>query len=125
MQDFRKLRVWSDAHELTKDGYQVTTAFPKAERFGLTSQIRRAAVSVPSNIVEGTGRRSPADFRHFLDIAAASSSEVQYRAMLARELGWLPDSDYDTIHKKAVAVRMQLHTLANAVDRNSPNCRNR
>ena len=78
MRDFRKLKVWENAHQNTLDIYKLTQKFPSEEKFGLISQIRRAAVSVPTNIVEGSSRRTEKDFAHFLQISIGSSSEVEY-----------------------------------------------
>jgi four helix bundle protein len=89
MRDHRKLRAFELADRLALKVYETTAAFPSAEMFGLTSQLRRAAVSVPSNIVEGCARNSEADYLRFLDIAYASSQEVNYQLSLATRLGYL------------------------------------
>jgi four helix bundle protein len=78
MQDFRQLKVWQKAHRFVLHVYEATQKFPAEERFGLTSQIRRAAVSIPANIAEGAVRSSDADFGRFLHIALGSASEVDY-----------------------------------------------
>lgn len=90
MKTFRELRVWQEAHRLVLKTYQMTTTFPSEERFGLASQVRRAAVSVAANIVEGHKRRGPKEFRHFLDIADSSLEEVKYYCVLAGELKYMP-----------------------------------
>ena len=79
MEDFKDLRVWGKAHELTLAVYQKTRAFPKEEMYGLTSQLRRACASVGANIAEGCGRRSDAEMRRFIQIARGSANEVEYR----------------------------------------------
>lgn len=89
MQDFRELRVWEKAHKLTLEVYRTTRSFPDDERYGLTSQMRRAAASIGANICEGCGRETRPDFAHFLQIAAGSSSELQYHLVLAHDLGYL------------------------------------
>lgn len=89
MKDFRDLHVWEKAHHVVLDLYRVTAEFPQAERYGLTSQMRRAAISIPSNIAEGCGRRSDADFARFLQIALGSASELECQTLLARDLGFL------------------------------------
>ena len=78
MRDHKKLRAFDLANDLAVSVYNITKRFPRDEQFGLTSQLRRAAVSVPSNIVEGSARKSQADYLHFLDIAYASSKELEY-----------------------------------------------
>ena len=92
MQNFRNLQIWQKSHELNLLVYALTSEFPKTERFGLTSQMRRAATSIPSNIAEGAGRFWPADFRRFIGIAAGSASELEYQLQLATELGFISSS---------------------------------
>lgn len=86
MQDFREVKVWAKSHQLALDIYQVTASFPKAELFGLTSQIRRSCASVPANIAEGCGRGGKNELARYLAIAAGSASELQYHILLARDL---------------------------------------
>ena len=90
MRDHKKLRAFERADELALATYQATRRFPREELFGLTAQMRRAAVSVASNIVEGCARNSQADYLHFLDMAFGSASELGYQASLAQRLGYLP-----------------------------------
>ena len=89
MQDFRTLRVWQASHEITQSVYRVTRPFPREERYGLTSQLRRAAVSVPANIAEGCGRFTTRDAAKFFQVAMGSASELQYHLLLARDLSLL------------------------------------
>ena|SRR5215467_5979134 len=89
MQNFRNLRVWGKAHDLTLRIYEVTRSFPREETYGLTSQIRRSAASIASNIAEGCGRTGKAELRRFLEIAMGSASEVEYQLLLAEDLGYL------------------------------------
>ena len=86
MRDYRKLEAFHKAHELVIAVYRLTKAFPSEERFGLTSQLRRAAVSITSNIVEGSARDSEAEYRRFLEIAHSSSWEVEYQIQLSVDL---------------------------------------
>ena len=94
MQDFRKLSVWRKAHELTLAVYRATVSFPTEERFGLTSQIRRACASIPANLAEGTGRGGDMDFAMFCQMAMGSAAEVEYHLLLARDLGMLESQEY-------------------------------
>ena len=87
MKDYERFEVWRVSHALTLKVYHVTKRFPKDELFGLTSQMRRAAVSIPANIAEGCGPDTDADFKRFLDIAYGSAAEVDYYVLLSRELG--------------------------------------
>ena len=89
MRDFRKLKIWQRAHQLTLGIYRATAGFPKREIYGLTSQIRRASASIPANIAEGSGRHGDTEFARFLQIAAGSASELQYHLILAKDLGYL------------------------------------
>ncbi len=89
--DHRKLQAFQRADALVKQVYLATAEFPASERYGLSSQIRRAAVSVPTNIVEGCGRASEADYLRFLDIALASCRELSYLIDLSQQLGFLDD----------------------------------
>ena len=86
MKDFRNLKAWQKAHLLALATYQATRSFPDQERYGLVSQMRRAAVSVPTNIAEGCGRGTDTDFARFLQIAFGSASELEYLFLLSRDL---------------------------------------
>lgn len=90
MQHFRNLKVWQRSHQLVLDLYKLTTGFPKDERFGLISQLRRSAASVPTNIAEGAKRLGPQDFARFLNISEGSLSETEYSIVLSTDLGNLP-----------------------------------
>lgn len=111
MKDFRKLSVWQKAHELTLAVYRASKTFPPEERYGLTSQLRRAATSVASNIAEGCGRGSDADFRRCLHIALGSASEVEYQLLLARDLGLLDTAAHDPLTAQATEVKRMLASL--------------
>ena len=97
MQDFHNLKVWQKAHRLVLAVYEATERFPPEERFGLTSQIRRAGVSIPANIAEGRARQGDGEFRHFLNVAYGSAAEVEYLLFLARDLGFLENGQHDAI----------------------------
>jgi four helix bundle protein len=113
MRDFRKLKVWQNAHRCALEIYRHTQGFPVDERFGLTVQLRRAAVSVASNIAEGCGRDGERDFARFLSIAAGSASEVEYQLLLARDLGYLPDE----LHRQLDAQNNQIKRMLNSLIR--------
>lgn len=81
--------MWKRSHQLTLEIYKATQCFPKDELFGLTSQIRRAVSSIPTNIAEGCGRRTNAELTNFLNIASGSASEVEYEILLAKEIGYI------------------------------------
>ena len=111
MQDFRKLKVWEKAHVLTLDVYQASKSFPRDEIYGLTSQMRRASVSIGANIAEGSCRRGDVDFARFLQMAAGSASEVEYHLLLARDLNLLEASDNQRLSEEAVEVKRMLASL--------------
>src|SRR5205823_14128109 len=90
---FRDLMVWQKAHELVLAVYRLTDSFPDREKFGLSHQMRRAAVSIPANIAEGFGKRSRAEKARFLNIAQGSVEEVRYYLILARDLGYANTAD--------------------------------
>ena len=94
MRDFRKLEIWKRSHKAALLLYKVTQEFPTEEKYGLTNQIRRAGVSIPSNIAEGCGHESKKEFARYLQMAAASTSELQYQLILAHELGYLQEDQY-------------------------------
>ncbi|MBI1750371.1 MAG: four helix bundle protein [Acidobacteria bacterium] len=111
MKDFRDLKVWEKCHRLTLALYRATRTFPKEELFGLTSQIRRSAASIPANIAEGCGRDGDADFARFLQIAMGSASELEYHLLLARELELLRSLDYRRFSNEVVEIKRMLTGL--------------
>ena len=111
VQDFRNLRVWRGAHAFALSLYRVTAVFPRDERFGLTSQLRRAAVSIGSNIAEGCGRGSDADARRHFQIALGSACEALSLTLLARDLGLLTDEQFESLDRELTAVRRMLVRL--------------
>ena len=92
MADFRQLKVWQKAHEITLDVYRITQTFPKAETYGLVSQMRRAAISIGCNIAEGRGRDGDAEFGRFIQIALGSAAELEYQLLVAKDLGYVPEA---------------------------------
>ena len=112
MQDFKKLEVWRKSHLLTLDAYKITGRFPRSELYGLTSQIRRSASSVPANIAEGCGRGSNAELTRYLTISMGSASELEYHILLARDLKYLTTDDYTRISKQITEVKRMLTGLS-------------
>lgn len=117
MQDYQKLLVWQRAHALVLSVYELTREYPPDERFGLTSQTRRCAVSIASNIAEGSGRSTDRDFAHFLHIAVGSTNELEYQLLLARDLGFIVAPHGEVISAETVEVRRMLIALIGTVRR--------
>jgi four helix bundle protein len=111
MKDFRKLKVWEKAHQLTLKIYKVTEEFPREELYGLTSQIRRAAVSIPTNIAERCVRSSDADFSRFLYIALGSTSESEYLILLSMDLKIIQSNLYDELNNEINEIKKMLISM--------------
>jgi len=111
MKDFRSLKVWEKAHALTLVIYKSTESFPKQEMYALTSQIQRAAVSIPANIAEGCGKDSDAELKRYCLIAMGSSSELEYLLLLAGDLGYLPKEKFQSMSSDLVEIRKMLNAL--------------
>lgn len=109
MRDFNNLDIWKRSHQLTIKIYRISQRFPREEIYGQTSQLRRAAVSIPTNIAEGCGRKSNSEFANFLNIAAGSASEVEYELLLAREVGYLTEDEYKGLYKEICEIRRMLN----------------
>jgi len=117
--DFMKIKAWQLADDLCVEIYQVTRSYPKDERYGLTSQVRRSSVSVPANIAEGSGRQHRKEYLHFLYIAKGSLSETRYHLHLSKRLGYLAPAEHqrlDASHNEAAST---LQGLIRAVERDS------
>jgi len=115
MRNYKKYKVWELGHEITLDIYKKTKSFPKEELYGVTSQMRRASYSIPSNIVEGCGRESNAEFRRFLIISQGSASELEYFTILAHDLKYIDTAKFDTTLDKVNKVRPSLNNLINKI----------
>lgn len=115
---FKDLRVWQDAVRFTVDVYKATTSFPRYELYGLTQQVRRAAVSVPSNIAEGKGHRSNREFGNYLLHARGSLLEVQTQIMIARELEYLPNETAQRLLSASDGIGRSLNNLINSMREN-------
>jgi four helix bundle protein len=124
VKDFRRLKVWEKVHLLTLDIYRVTAHFPREETYGLTSQMRRCSASMGANIAEGCGKQGNNELHRFLYIASGSASELDYHLLLARDLMYLAEIDYQRIDKKLVEARRMLTALLQKVgaDRFAANC---
>lgn len=108
MKDFRQLAIWQRSHHLTLAVYTLTQRFPRDEKYGLASQLRRATASVPANIAEGCGRDSAAELKRFLDIAHGSASEADYHLLLARDLGYVESPTYEPLAAEIGAVKRMI-----------------
>jgi four helix bundle protein len=108
VKDFRSLLVWDKSHQLTLQVYRATGTFPRAELYGMTSQIRRACASIPANIAEGCGRSGDRELARFCQIALGSASELEYHLLLAHDLGYLPDATYQTLAEQTQEVKRML-----------------
>jgi four helix bundle protein len=111
MQDFRNLRVWERAHQLALDIYKSSSAFPREEIYGLTSQMRRASISIGANIAEGCCRQGDAELRRFLQIAMGSASELEYEVLLAHDLAMLKSAEYEALSTEVTEVKRMLASL--------------
>jgi four helix bundle protein len=115
VQSFRSLRVWEKAHKLTLDIYTSSKTFPREEMYGLTSQMRRSSASVGMNIAEGCCRKGNVEMGRFLQMAMGSASELEYQLLLAHDLEYLQNPDYEKLSTQAVEVKRMLSSLMQKV----------
>ena len=108
MRDFKQLKVWEKSHQLNLDVYKMAASFPREELFGLTSQIRRAAHSIPTNICEGCGRNTLAEFAQFLNVSMGSASELEYHLLVANDLGLISSAVYERLLTQVLEVKRML-----------------
>jgi len=111
MQDFHSLKVWEKSHEFTLRIYSITRLMPKDEIYGLISQIRRSASSIPINIAEGCGRGSDADFSRFLHMSMGSASESEYLLFLCKELNYIDSDLYQDLITDITLIKKMLNSL--------------
>ncbi len=112
MREFQSLEFWKKSHSLTLEIYDMTSKnFPQNELFGLTSQIRRAAASIPTNIAEGCGRRTKTDFAHFIQIAVGSASEVEYELILAKDLNYIDENTWKKLSNDITEIRKMMYSF--------------
>lgn len=116
MQRFTEIKSWQKAHILVLAIYRFTSGFPVAEKFGLTSQLRRAALAVPTNIAEGSKRIGRQDYSRFLNISEASLAETEYLTMVARDLSYITPIQAKTVLAQVTEVARMLHSLRLRVD---------
>ena len=111
MKDFRDMRVWAKAHQLTLQLYKDTTTFAREELYGLTSQIQHCSASIGANIAEGCGKRGNAEFQRYLQIASVSAGELDDHLLLALDSGFLPKAKYQRLVGRLVNLRRMLTPL--------------
>lgn len=111
VQNYSDLIIWQKAMELVEIIYELTKRFPKEEQYGLTNQIRRAAVSIPSNIAEGQARKGSAEFKNFLSIASGSRAEVETQLIIAQKQGYISETEL----KEALALSNEIKRMTHAL----------
>ena len=119
MKDFKELKVWQKAYKLSLAIYDTSRTFPREEIYGLTSQLRRSAVSIGANIAEGCGRRSDGELVRFLQIARGSASEVEHHLLLARDLKFLAPNAHQVLEKQLEEVQRMLTSLVSSIQEGS------
>ena len=115
MVNYKNYKVWSKSHDLVLKIYRCTKKFPPEERYNLTSQINRAAVSIPTNIAEGCGRDTQKDFLRFLHISSGSAFELEYLILLSADLNFLSEEDFKELSKEIEEVKKMLFALINKI----------
>ena len=116
MRNYRDLQVWAKAHRLTLELYRVSRQFPREEIYGITGQLRRAAVSIGANLAEGCGRRTSNELARFVRIAMGSASELDYHLLLSRELGFMTGDDFASASATLTEVRKMLTSFLQSVE---------
>ncbi len=111
MHNFRNLKIWEESIDLTEQIYILTSNFPDTERYGLTSQMRRCSISIPSNIAEGSSRSSPKDFQHFLSISLGSAFELFTQLELANRLGMINDEQKNKLSESIVLIERKISSF--------------
>lgn len=108
MHNFKRLEVWNKSMALVRNIYELTKKFPKTEQFGLTSQIQRAAVSIPANIAEGSAKSSNKDFARFLEISVGSSCELETLIIIAKDLSYIDEANFNLLDKQIKEIQRML-----------------
>jgi four helix bundle protein len=119
MHNFKELKIWQKALELSVDVYKVTSLFPKEDKFGLISQIKRSAVSIPSNIAEGAGRNSVKEFLYFLSVANGSSYELQTQLLISNKLNFLKDDLLESMLSELDEIQKMNYNFQKTLKKNS------
>jgi four helix bundle protein len=112
MRNYKDLRVWEQAHRLTLAVYKTTSGFPKEERFGLTSQMRRSSASIAANLAEGCGRRSDGEMARLVQIAMGSGAELSYHLLLTKDLGFMKSEEYEELNANLERTMRMLSALS-------------
>mgnify|MGYP003576407467 CR=1 FL=1 len=115
MQNYKELKVWQKAHQLTLNVYKASKDFPKDELYSLTNQLRRACTSIPANIAEGCGKNSQADLANFLNISLGSANESEYFILLSKDLEYLSVNDFEKLSDQVNEVKAMLIALIGRV----------
>ncbi len=115
MKVYQNIKAWQKSHRLTLALYAATAAFPADERFGLVSQLRRGAASIPANIAEGCGRNGDAELARFMDISMGSANELEYHLLLARDLGYLSQAKWSELAELTVEVKRMVASFLKAL----------
>lgn len=116
MRNYRDLQVWKKSHNVALDLYKVSQCFPREELYGMTSQIRRAAISIGANLAEGCGRQTSGELARFVRIAMGSASELDYHLLVSRDLGFMNDNDFSRITAGLTEVRKMLTAFLSSVE---------
>jgi len=125
MSDYKKLKVWEDAHKFTIDIYNITKKFPNNEQYGLTSQIRRSSSSISTNIVEGCGQLDNGNLIRFLGIAKGSAFETEYQLLLSKDLSYIDINEYNILTEKIKSIIRRLNNLIKFLKNRKPKTKNR
>ena len=119
LQDYKNIKVWQKSYKLVLSVYKLTEEFPNHELYALTSQLRRAAASIPTNIAEGCGRNTDKDFARFLDIASGSASETDYHLLLSKDLKFIDAEHYKSLYEQLTEIRKMLSSLIRKIRNNA------
>lgn len=115
MRNFQELIIWQRSHQITLKIYTVTQLFPNHELYGLSSQMRRSAASIPTNIAEGSGKNSDAEFKRYLTISAGSCSELHYQLILAKDLKYIPENIFKELEEEIITIRKMIYSFCEKI----------